>query len=252
MMKVSENALKALRELGLTEYETSAYLALVDGGKMAASDISSESGVPYSRIYDVLGRLEEKGFIQIQRGRPTQYIAKAPTEVVRLVRLDLEEKLNRSSKLVVDELQPLYEEDQQVTSRDVFVIHGRSAILAKAIEMVESAREQVKLSVPSLDLDAEDIDAIIERVLDVRASSVSVLTSDVPDSMKQMIPAGVHIRTRERVFGAGLVVDERQTLIMLAGGGEQQYLGIYSNHAVFAAMASAYFNSLWADSKPLI
>jgi sugar-specific transcriptional regulator TrmB len=42
MMKVSENALKALRELGLTEYETSAYLALVDGGKMAASDISSE------------------------------------------------------------------------------------------------------------------------------------------------------------------------------------------------------------------
>ncbi|TFF91191.1 TrmB family transcriptional regulator, partial [Candidatus Thorarchaeota archaeon] len=78
-MKVSENALKALRELGLTEYETSAYLALVDGGKMAASDISSESGVPYSRIYDVLGRLEEKGFVQIQRGRPTLYTAKAPT-----------------------------------------------------------------------------------------------------------------------------------------------------------------------------
>ncbi len=250
-MKISENALKALRELGLTEYETSAYLALVDGGKMAASDISSESGVPYSRIYDVLGRLEEKGFIQIQRGRPTLYIAKAPTEVVRLVRLNLEEKLDRSSKLVVDELQPLYEEDQQVTSRDVFVIHGRSAILAKAIEMVNTAREQIKLSVPSLDLETEDIDAIIDRVLDVRTKNVSVLTSDVPESMRNMIPNGFHIRTRERVFGAGLVVDERQTLIMLAGGEKQQYLGVYSNHAVFAAMASAYFDSLWQESKPL-
>ncbi|MHA1216586.1 MAG: helix-turn-helix domain-containing protein, partial [Candidatus Thorarchaeota archaeon] len=40
MLTVSETALKALRELGLTEYETAAYLALVQGGQMAASDVS--------------------------------------------------------------------------------------------------------------------------------------------------------------------------------------------------------------------
>ncbi|MHA2047435.1 MAG: helix-turn-helix domain-containing protein, partial [Candidatus Thorarchaeota archaeon] len=49
-MSVSDATLKALRQLGLTEYETQAYLALVSGGQMGASDISAKSKVPYSRI----------------------------------------------------------------------------------------------------------------------------------------------------------------------------------------------------------
>ena len=42
-MSVSDATLKALKQLGLTEYETQAYLALVDGGQMAASDLSAKS-----------------------------------------------------------------------------------------------------------------------------------------------------------------------------------------------------------------
>ena len=54
------------------------------------------------------------------------------------------------------------------------------------------------------------------------------------------------------VFGAGLVVDNKFTLIMLAGGEDnQEFLGIYSSHAVFAAMANSYFESLWKDSNTI-
>lgn len=248
-MTVSEATIKALKQLGLTEYETQAYIALVSGGQMGASEVSTKSGVPYSRIYDILGRLDEKQFIQIKRGRPTTYIAKAPTEVVRLIRLDWEERIDESSKHVVNELQSLFEQDTQVTTRDVFVMHGRAAILAKAIEMLNSAREEVLLSLPSFDLATEDINAVVERVLEIKAR-VSVLTSSVPESLRSLIPEGFEVRTRERVFGAGLVIDRRETLIMLAGG-EQEFVGIYSSHAIFAAMAAAYFESLWRDSEPL-
>ncbi|MHA1742545.1 MAG: TrmB family transcriptional regulator [Candidatus Thorarchaeota archaeon] len=251
MLTVSETALKALRELGLTEYETAAYLALVQGGQMAASAVSQKSQVPYSRIYDVLGRLEEKGFIQIQRGRPTMYVAKAPVEVVKLVRLSWEERIERSSRIVVDELQPLYERETKVTARDVFVIHGRAAILAKAIAMIESAREEIKLSLPSLDMGVEELDAIIEKILDVHASHVYILTSKVDESLVPLIPERYEVRTRDRVFGAGLVCDTRETLIMLTATGQAQFLGVYSNHVVFASMGGAYFDSLWTDSVPL-
>ncbi|MHA1247259.1 MAG: TrmB family transcriptional regulator [Candidatus Thorarchaeota archaeon] len=251
MLTVSETALKALRELGLTEYETAAYLALVQGGQMAASDVSQKSQVPYSRIYDVLGRLEEKGFIQIQRGRPTMYVAKAPVEVVKLVRLSWEERMERSSRIVVEELQPLYERETKVTTRDVFVIHGRAAILAKAIAMIESAREEIKLSLPGLDMGVEELDAIIEKMLDVRAPHVYILTSKVDESLVPLIPERYEVRTRDRVFGAGLVCDTRETLIMLTATGQAQFLGVYSNHVVFASMAGAYFDSLWTDSVPL-
>ena len=250
-MSVSESTLKALKQLGLTEYETHAYLALVAGGQMGASDVSSKSKVPYSRIYDVLGRLEEKQFIQIKRTKPTTYIAKAPTEVMRLVRLDWEERLKESSKVVVEELQPLFEKETKVTPRDVWVIHGRAAILAKAMEMLSAAKEEVLLSLPSFDLSAEDVDAVVERVLHVKAK-VRILTSSITDTLKELIPKRFEVRTRDRVFGAGLVVDYRDTLIMLAGGEESdEFLGIYSSHAIFAAMSSSYFESLWKDSTPL-
>ncbi|MFX1579083.1 MAG: TrmB family transcriptional regulator [Promethearchaeota archaeon] len=250
-MSVSEATLKALKELGLTEYETQAYLALVAGGQMGASDVSTKSKVPYSRIYDVLGRLEEKQFIQIKRTKPTTYIAKAPTEVMRLVHLDWEARLKESSRVVIEELQPLFEKETKATPRDVWVVHGRASILAKAMVMLDSAKEEVLLSLPSFDLSTEDIDTVVERVLLVKAK-VRILTSSITDALKDVIPERFEIRTRDRVFGVGLVVDHKETLIVLAGGEENdEFLGIYSSHAIFAAMSSSYFESLWKDSTPL-
>ncbi len=250
-MSVSEATLKALKQLGLTEYETQAYLALVDGGQMSATDVSTKSKVPFSRIYDVLGRLELKQFIQVKKGRPSIYVAKAPTEVVRLIRLDWEDRLKESSSIVVEELQPLFEQETKATTRDVWIIHGRAAILAKAMEMLEAAKEEVLLSLPSFEFSVGDADTIIERVLKMKAG-VRILTSSIPDTLKELIPEKFEVRTRDRVFGVGLVVDQRDTLIMLAGGEEsKEFLGIYSSHNIFAAMSSSYFWSLWKDSDPI-
>ncbi|MHA1882284.1 MAG: TrmB family transcriptional regulator [Candidatus Thorarchaeota archaeon] len=258
-MSISETTLKALKELGLTEYEVQAYIALVDGGQMTASDISSQSRVPFSRVYDVLGRLEDKGFIQIQRGRPTIYIGKAPTEIVKLVQLAWAEKLEKSSKIVVDDLQPRFEQETQATTRDVWLLHGRAAILAKALEMIETAKEEILFSLPSLDMEAisesfeiEDLTEIIEAILKLKVPKACVLTSDVPEDLKEIIPKNVEIRSRDKVFGAGLVVDRRETIIMLAGGtAESEFLGVYSSALVFANMASLYFDSLWSESSPV-
>lgn len=251
-MSVSETTMRALKDLGLTDYETSSYLVLVEGGQMSASEVSIKSRVPYSRIYDVLGRLEEKGFVQVMRGRPTLYTAKAPTEVVRLVRLAWQDKIERSSKTVVDELQPKFERESHASPKDVWVMHGRAAVLAKAIEMVNSARDEIKLSIPSLDLEEDGTISVAERVLQTKAERVYVLTSHVTDSVRKLIPKNFEVRTRDRVFGAGLVVDGRQTLIMLAGPEEdREFLGVYSSHAVFAAMAGAYFDSLYSDSQSI-
>ncbi|MHA1289198.1 MAG: TrmB family transcriptional regulator [Candidatus Thorarchaeota archaeon] len=250
-MSVSDATLKALKQLGLTEYETQAYLALVDGGQMSASDVSAKSKVPFSRIYDILGKLEEKQFIQVQKSRPSMYVAKSPTELVAIIKLDWEERLKESSSIVVEELQPLFEKETKQTPRDVWVIHGRAAILAKAMEMFDAAKEVVLLSLPSFDMGDEDVDTIVERVLNVKAD-VRILTSAINEGLKALIPDNFVVRTRERVFGAGLVVDNKFTLIMLAGGEQnQEFLGIYSSHSVFAAMANSYFESLWKDSNTI-
>ena len=60
-MPISERTKKALRDIGLTGYESIAYLHLVITGPSAANQISNSTGLPYSKIYDVLTNLEKKG-----------------------------------------------------------------------------------------------------------------------------------------------------------------------------------------------
>jgi sugar-specific transcriptional regulator TrmB len=250
-MSASEATLKALRELGLTQYEMNSYLALVDGGQMSASEVSSKSGVPYSRIFDVLGSLSKRGFIIVKKERPTLYQAKSPRECVKLVQLDWEAKLDRFSKVIVSELQPRFEQETPATTRDVWLLHGTAAILAKALEILEDTKEEILLSLPSFDLNDEQLSSVIDPVLGVKAK-VKVLTSTIPKKMRDLIPSHFEVSTRDKVFGAGVVADRTHTLIMLSEGTEEtESLGIYSSHHVFADMAAAYFESLWKDSTPL-
>jgi sugar-specific transcriptional regulator TrmB len=69
-MSISDKSRKAMESLGLTSYETKVYLSLLETGSMTASNISKKSSVPYSKIYEVLNSLEDKGWLEIDSARP--------------------------------------------------------------------------------------------------------------------------------------------------------------------------------------
>ena len=74
---------QALRGFGLTEYEARVYITLLENGSMTAAEISSASGIAYSRIYEVLTRLEKKGWIEALSGRPKLY---KPLHLLKLLK----------------------------------------------------------------------------------------------------------------------------------------------------------------------
>ena len=78
-MSISDKTKKSLEKIGLTSYEIKTFSELLRSGEITASDISQKSGVPYSKIYEVLGSLEEKGWIGSDDSRPTKYLAKSPS-----------------------------------------------------------------------------------------------------------------------------------------------------------------------------
>ena len=71
-MSVSEQTRKSLEKIGLTGYEIKTFAALLNTGEITASDLSQKCWVPYSKIYEVLGGLEEKGWIGSDNSRPTK------------------------------------------------------------------------------------------------------------------------------------------------------------------------------------
>lgn len=75
-------AADALDLLGLTEYEETALEELLALGQTTAPNLAEATGIPKARIYGVLDALSDRGFIKVIPGRPKQYQAKPPAEIL--------------------------------------------------------------------------------------------------------------------------------------------------------------------------
>ena len=94
---MKEGIVDGLRKLGLTEYEAKAYATLVGVGEATAREVHELSGVPRTRIYDILRDLEAKGFVEFVQGSPTYYRAVEPDRVMERLRDDLVASIDRST-----------------------------------------------------------------------------------------------------------------------------------------------------------
>src|SRR5207245_9456201 len=104
----SDETRKALKECGRTEYEAKFYVPLVESGTQAASELSRTASIPYSKIYEILGNLERKGWVETEQGRPSKYYPKAPSTALESSRARLETTLEASQSDAMEDMQPPY------------------------------------------------------------------------------------------------------------------------------------------------
>lgn len=243
-----ERAHRLLRELGLTDYEARAYAALVSAGPSTAGELSKSANVPYSRVYDILSRLERRGWVEVQSGRPSRYRAKAPAEVVRLLRVEQERRLKEIGESVVRELEPLYESRVEVKRPDIWILRGERSLLAKTEEMLGRAQLEVLLSLPRAKSEIARLSSFLSA-LAAKNVTVRVLAAGKPKPERPGLHPGLEIRVRDALFGGGVIVDGREVLLLLGGG--EELVGIWSDEVGLARFAKEYFEYLWKDSVGL-
>ena len=129
-MSISDKVKKSLEKIGLTSYEIRTYTALVNSGEFNASDLSQKSGVPYSKIYEVLGILEGKGWIGSDDSRPTKYFAKSPTTALETTKQSFDTAFSDNQNKILSELVPLYEKSGTSEKPDIWFISGAMNIVA--------------------------------------------------------------------------------------------------------------------------
>jgi len=100
-----------LEGFGLSSYESKVYLSLLSSGIKAAKEISIDSKIPFGRVYDVLGSLEDKGLVEKQESRPKKFVAKDPksalNSLLSIKNLELE-SLTQKAVLVEEKLSKLH------------------------------------------------------------------------------------------------------------------------------------------------
>lgn len=85
-MTTEQDPASALQRLGLTDYETRVYLALLAEAPLSGYAVARASGVPRSKVYEVLEGLVRQGIVMASHGGSTLYAGLPPAELIALRR----------------------------------------------------------------------------------------------------------------------------------------------------------------------
>jgi len=244
----SDVARRVLRELGLTEYETDTYLALLKSGTLTASEVSEQSNVPYSKIYEVLNALEKKGWIEVEHGRPSKYFPKSPIEALSMTKLQFEEKLHNWEKTIATEIQPIFEQREIREKPDIWILRGELNVVAKLQEMLDNVKNEAMIAAPIFAKSFADI--FLNLLKGLHSRNVQVLFMAAGNAKEwniEQLSLVAEVRTRTKMFGGGVICDGKEALLML--GEDKPSLVIWSNHVGLVKFARDYFQYLWDSSK---
>ena len=184
---------KALKAIGLTEYEAKAYISLIQTGTSNAGNLSRLTEIPHSKIYEVLIRLEKKKLIEVQGGRPLFFKAIKPSIAIDGVETELKETLqnelsqrkndleNRYGKKIgqitqahnlLRELDNFYEKNAAIEPSEEFIwtIKGKDNLNSQAKEIIQSASTEARLMMP-----LDDFSELISTIEMVSSRGVKVL-----------------------------------------------------------------------------
>ena len=253
-MSVSDKTKKSLENIGLTSYEIRSYTTLLKQGEINASEISEKSGVPYSKIYEVLGLLEEKGWIGSDDSRPTKYFAKSPTTALETTKQSAENEFLKNRSVILTELTSLYEKSGTSEKPDIWVISGAMNIVAKIMELVENCRSEVLIAIPQAGEEIVKQSLPKLRQLNEKGVKITILTSDKLDKESvKSISRIAKIKIKSGLFGGGIISDKRYVVILMgpeiSGSKTTDIVAIWADHAGLAGFAKEYFEYLLKDAK---
>ncbi|USK26430.1 TrmB family transcriptional regulator [Bacillus sp. CMF21] len=138
-MKV--NILDTLKNLNFTEYEAKAYLTLLEASPLTGYAVAKNSGVPRSKIYEVLDSLTIRGDILVSPGNTPQYTPVPAKELIKNRRMKADEHFEQAEIL-------LEKFEHSANDREnIWNITGRSEILDKVKACIISAKNRILLEI---------------------------------------------------------------------------------------------------------
>ncbi len=246
-MSLSERASASLEGLGLTGSEVKAYIALLKGGTMTASEVSREARIPYSKVYDALESLHRRGWIEEQKSRPIVYTAKPPDAALEELKARQETERKEREQIALEELMGIYVSRGEQERPDIWIMRGTNEILSRVKNLLLNCRTELLIALPPQLVSFTDrIDPLMATLKEKGVKSLILTSPEIPQESAAKLSKYAEIRTRKTMYGGGLVSDSREVVLLLAGGEPGGLpLAIWASHHGLASFAKDYFEFLW-------
>ena len=208
-----DDNIATLKGIGMTMYEAQAYVTLTSLISATADEVSQNSGIPRSKIYDVLKKLNEKQFLEIEDGRPLTYNVKSPVEVLTREK----ERLNSEIDDTITRLTYVYENGMSQVQAPIWRIYGVEKIIAQEIEIIKRAKKSINMRIGFL-FEGEG-DALIKALknrtdlmVNILASQVCYINNEEVDIIKMFEENDINIQKADIPFVKLIISDSKEMM----------------------------------------
>lgn len=161
---ISESIINDMKKLGFSAYEVKAYMSLLEQYPINGYGLSKESGIPRSRIYEVLKSLEEKQVVfEQQDGDATLYYPLEPNLLIRKLREDLTAVIQRVDQMATSQFNRTKEDQRMI------VIKDREKILSFLKLLLGESKTRIALSIWE-----EEISELLEPLQEAESRGIKI------------------------------------------------------------------------------
>lgn len=249
-----------LKHLGFTEYESKAYVTLINYGQMNAEKISSVSGIPLPRVYDTMGGLSARGLIFVSSTRPQTFKIINPKQLLNLLREDekrkAEERIKKIENIVpkfLDLISSSYKEETTQEEEVIASIKRKINMERLWFDLHSEAKQEIFIFAGDLtwvDKTAPTVRSTIKR--GVKYNIIwSKSGKEVTPRIKKLIKMGADLRYADIGDLRGLIIDRKKVSIVQTNGvSERNVTTIIMTNKMITDVFRRYFLHLWEHGMP--
>lgn len=201
-----QGAILRLKQLGFSEYEAKAYMALVHDSPLTAYELSKTSGIPSSKIYEVLRKLEFRQMIQSIHGERSKiFVPVPPDEFVQNFRSSVEDNLHA----VKHELATV---KTGMDTSYTWHIKNYASLIHRAKRMITTARGSLLLLLWKEEMDELELPLSEAMQRGVKIAAVHYGFTDVKMSQIYIHPVEDTIYSVKGIRGFILVADVKEAV----------------------------------------
>lgn len=227
-----EMAVNKLKQVGFSEYEAKAYIALLEENPLTAYEIAKNSGVPTSKIYEVIKKLEKKRTVQSIHGeRSKMFIPTPPDEFIQNFRVEIDGKLHA----VRNELKDIR---TGMDTSYTWHIKDHEGLVLKARRILNTAQENILLSIwpDEIKLLAGPLEEAASR--NVKIAMLHYGPASLKIKQTYIHPVKETLFVEKGARGFTLVVDSKEALNARITGRNTE--AIWSMNGGFVVLAENY------------
>lgn len=244
-----DDAVDALKSLGLTTYEARVFVALQKLGAGTASEVAEIAEVPRSQVYGAAEDLEERGLVDVEQSNPTRYrpvgVEEARDRLYRQLRSESD-----SAFEYLEGVRSEYDtEDEE--SEAIWTVRGSTNVASRAAQLIASAEENVVYGTEYVQRAGPSVRSALADAVDAGVSVTVISENDEVLAVAREVGARAvavgHQPTPDMGADRVVMADDDAVLVSVRGDDGASETAFWSRDTAFASMLSTLLGEFVAS-----